>query len=40
MSLQQLGHSHNQQVHGMPIDPAGLGPRKGSKLPKDQKAEQ
>jgi enoyl-CoA hydratase len=26
MSLQQLGHSHNQQVHGMPIDPAGLPP--------------
>ena len=24
MSLQQLGHSHNQQVHGMPIDPAGI----------------
>ncbi|CAN5481683.1 enoyl-CoA hydratase [soil metagenome] len=26
MSLQQLGHSNNQQVHGMPIDPAGLPP--------------
>jgi enoyl-CoA hydratase/carnithine racemase len=24
MSLQQLGHSHNQQVHGMPVDPAGM----------------
>ena len=24
MSLQQLGHSNNQQVHGIPIDPAGL----------------
>lgn len=24
MSLQQLGHSNNQQVHGMLIDPAGL----------------
>ncbi|MCG8589599.1 MAG: enoyl-CoA hydratase [Proteobacteria bacterium] len=23
MSLQQLGHSHNQQVHGMLVDPAG-----------------
>jgi enoyl-CoA hydratase len=23
MSLQQLGHSHNAQVHGMPVDPAG-----------------
>ena len=23
MSLQQLGHSHNQQVHGMSVDPAG-----------------
>ena len=23
MSLQQLGHSNNQQVHGMLIDPAG-----------------
>lgn len=22
----QLGHSHNMQVHGMPIDPAGLRP--------------
>ena len=22
-SLQHLGHSHNQQVHGMPVDPAG-----------------
>ena len=37
MSLQQLGHSHNQQVHGMPIDPAGLGPRKSRKDPKDEK---
>lgn len=27
MSLQQLGHSNNQQVHGMPIDPAGLPPQ-------------
>jgi enoyl-CoA hydratase len=26
MSLQQLGHSNNQQVHGMLIDPAGLPP--------------
>ena len=26
MSLQQLGHSNNQQVHGLPIDPAGLPP--------------
>jgi enoyl-CoA hydratase len=24
MSLQQLGHSHNQQVHGLPVDPAGM----------------
>ena len=24
MSLQQLGHSHNQQVHGIPVDPAGM----------------
>jgi len=24
MSLQQLGHSHNQQVHGMLVDPAGV----------------
>jgi enoyl-CoA hydratase len=24
MSLQQLGHSNNQQVHGMLVDPAGL----------------
>jgi enoyl-CoA hydratase len=24
MSLQQLGHSHNQQVHGIPVDPAGI----------------
>ncbi|MFO7591057.1 MAG: enoyl-CoA hydratase [Acidimicrobiia bacterium] len=31
MSLQQLGHSNNQQVHGLPIDPAGLG---ASKAPK------
>jgi enoyl-CoA hydratase len=23
MSLQQLGHSHNVQVHGIPVDPAG-----------------
>ena len=23
MSLQQLGHSHNSQVHGIPVDPAG-----------------
>ena len=23
MSLQQLGHSHNQQVHGMSVDPEG-----------------
>jgi len=23
MTLQQLGHSHNQQVHGMGVDPAG-----------------
>lgn len=36
MSLQQLGHSHNQQVHGIVVDPAGFdlirrqakGPRK------------
>ncbi|MEM9607965.1 MAG: enoyl-CoA hydratase [Actinomycetota bacterium] len=27
MSLQQLGHSHNQQVHGLPVDPAGMNPR-------------
>jgi enoyl-CoA hydratase len=26
MSLQQLGHSNNQQVHGMLVDPAGLSP--------------
>ena len=39
MSLQQLGHSNNQQVHGMPIDPAGLGPRKGSKAEKGSKGE-
>lgn len=25
-ALHQLGHSHNMQVHGMPIDPAGAGP--------------
>ena len=25
MSLQQLGHSHNAQVHGMIVDPAGAG---------------
>lgn len=37
MSLQQLGHSNNQQVHGLPIDPAGLGPRKD---PKGSKAGQ
>ena len=24
MSLQQLGHSHNVQVHGIPVDPAGI----------------
>ncbi len=24
MSLQQLGHSHNAQVHKIPVDPAGL----------------
>lgn len=24
MSLQQLGHSHNHQVHGMGVDPAGM----------------
>ena len=24
MSLQQLGHSHNQQVHNMPVDPRGM----------------
>jgi enoyl-CoA hydratase len=24
MSLQQLGHSHNTQVHGMPVDPRGV----------------
>lgn len=23
MSLQQLGHSHNAQVHGIPVDPTG-----------------
>lgn len=23
-SLHELGHSHNQQVHGLPIDPAGV----------------
>ena len=23
MSLQQLGHSHNVQVHGIPVDPRG-----------------
>jgi enoyl-CoA hydratase len=27
MSLQQLGHSNNQQVHGMLVDPAGLPPK-------------
>jgi enoyl-CoA hydratase len=26
MSLQQLGHSNNQQVFNMPVDPAGLPP--------------
>lgn len=25
-ALHQLGHSHNQQVHGMAIDPTGLAP--------------
>ncbi len=25
-ALHQLAHSHNMQVHGMPIDPAGLSP--------------
>ncbi len=25
-ALHQLGHSHNQQVHGMAIDPAGIAP--------------
>lgn len=25
-ALHQLGHSHNMQVHGMPIDPTGAGP--------------
>ena len=24
MALQQLGHSHNQQVHGLAVDPAGV----------------
>ena len=24
MSLQQLGHAHNQTVHGMPVDPSGV----------------
>jgi enoyl-CoA hydratase len=24
MSLQQLGHSHNMQVHNLPIDPKGI----------------
>lgn len=24
MSLQQLGHSHNAQVHGIPVDPSGV----------------
>jgi len=24
MSLQQLGHSHNMQVHGPPVDPTGI----------------
>ncbi len=23
MSLQQLGHTHNEVVHGMPVDPQG-----------------
>jgi len=23
-ALHQLAHSHNMQVHGMPIDPGGL----------------
>ena len=23
MSLQQLGHSHNMQLHGIPVDPNG-----------------
>ena len=23
MTLQQLGHANNQQVHGMPVDPRG-----------------
>ncbi len=25
-ALHQLGHSHNQQVHGMAIDPSGIAP--------------
>ena len=25
-ALHQLAHSHNMQVHGMPIDPSGLAP--------------
>jgi enoyl-CoA hydratase len=24
-ALHQLGHSHNMQVHGLPIDPRGAG---------------
>lgn len=24
MTLQQLGHSHNNQVYGMGVDPAGM----------------
>ena len=33
MSLQQLGHSNNQQVHGMPIDPGGLPPAMRQRQP-------
>jgi enoyl-CoA hydratase len=38
MSLQQLGHSHNQQVHGLPVDPAGMNP-KATFQPKHPKPE-
>ena len=29
-ALHQLAHSHNMQVHGMPIDPSGLQVRRRS----------
>ncbi|HEY8570987.1 enoyl-CoA hydratase [Phenylobacterium sp.] len=32
-ALHQLAHSHNMQVHGMPVDPAGLQVRGKAKTP-------